>query len=127
MRCYMKELKLNEFLDRADDFINNASIGEEFYAVETNSGKAIVISEDEWKMLTDAMRVAMGCNPKHCDSSLIKPRIFCLIVLVSFDVSFRLLPERLSTVPAIIKSLSVQSSYCEKIANHRNKCGGLSC
>ena len=67
MRCYMKELKLNEFLDRADDFINNASIGEEFYAVETNSGKAIVISEDEWKMLTDAMRVAMGCNPKHCD------------------------------------------------------------
>lgn len=67
MRCYMKELKLNEFLDRADDFINNASMGEDFYAVQTNSGKAIIISEDEWKIMTDAMRVAVGCNPKHCD------------------------------------------------------------
>ena len=63
----MKELKLNEFLDRADDFINNASMGEDCYAVQTNSGKAIIISEDEWKIMTDAMRVAMGCNPEHCD------------------------------------------------------------
>ncbi len=63
----MKDLRLNEFLDRADDFINNAAIGEEFYAIQTTSGKAIVISEDEWKMLTDAMRVAMGCKPQNCD------------------------------------------------------------
>lgn len=63
----MKELKLSEFLVRADDYVNNASIGEEFYAVKTNSGKAIIISEDEWKIMSDAMRVAMGCNPKHCN------------------------------------------------------------
>ncbi len=63
----MKDLRLNEFLDRADDFINNAAIGEEFYAIQTTSGKAIVISENEWKMLTDAMRVAMGCKPQNCD------------------------------------------------------------
>ncbi len=63
----MKDLRLNEFLDRADDFINNAAIGEEFYAIQTTSGKAIVINEDEWKMLTDAMRVAMGCKPQNCD------------------------------------------------------------
>lgn len=67
MRYNMKDLRLNEFLDRADDFINNAAIGEEFYAIQTTSGKAIVISEDEWKMLTDAMRVAMGCKPQNCD------------------------------------------------------------
>lgn len=48
----MKELKLNEFLDRAGDFINNASMGEDFYAVQTNSGKAIIIGEDEWKIMT---------------------------------------------------------------------------
>ena len=67
MRYNMKDLRLNEFLDRADDFINNAAIGEEFYAIQTTSGKAIVISENEWKMLTDAMRVAMGCKPQNCD------------------------------------------------------------
>lgn len=67
MRCYMTELKLNEFLDRADDFINNASMGEDFYSVKTNSGKAIIISEDEWKIMTDAMRVAMGYKPQNCD------------------------------------------------------------
>lgn len=63
----MKELKLNEFLARADDFINNAAMGEEFYSIQTNSGKAIIISEGEWKIMTDAMRVAMGCKPQHCD------------------------------------------------------------
>ncbi len=63
----MKDLRLNEFLDRADDFINNAAIGEEFYAIQTTSGKAIVISEDEWKIMSDAMRVAMGCKPQNCD------------------------------------------------------------
>ena len=61
----MKELKLNEFLDQADDFITNAALGEEFYSIQTKAGKAIVISEDEWKMLTDAMRIAMGCKPKY--------------------------------------------------------------
>ncbi len=63
----MKELKLNEFLDRADDLNNNANIGQNINKKQTNSGKAILISEDEWKIMTDAMRVAMGCNPKHCD------------------------------------------------------------
>lgn len=67
MRYNMKDLRLNEFLDRADDFINNAAIGEEFYAIQTTSGKAIVISEDEWKIMSDAMRVAMGCKPQNCD------------------------------------------------------------
>ncbi len=63
----MKELKLNDFLSQADDIINNAAIGEEFYTIQTKSGKAVVISEDEWKIMTDAMRVAMGCKPQNCD------------------------------------------------------------
>ena len=67
MRYNMKDLRLNEFLDRADDFINNAAIGEEFYAIQTTSGKAIVISEDEWKIMSDAMRVAMRCKPQNWD------------------------------------------------------------
>lgn len=63
----MKELKLNEFLDRSDDFIKNAAIGDDFYMVKTNAGNAIIISEDEYKILTDALRVTLGCPPKHCD------------------------------------------------------------
>ncbi len=63
----MKELKLNDFLSHADDIINNAAIGEEFYTIQTKSGKPVVISEAEWKIMTDAMRVAMGCKPQNCD------------------------------------------------------------
>ena len=63
----MKELKLNEFLDGADDFIKNAALGDEFYMVQTGTGNAVIISEDEYKILTDALRVTLGCLPKHCD------------------------------------------------------------
>lgn len=47
----MKELNLNEFLNRADDYINNAVIGQDVYTVQTNCGKAIILSEEEWKRL----------------------------------------------------------------------------
>lgn len=47
----MKDLKLHEFLNRSDDFINNAAMGAEFYSVQTNSGKAIIISEEKFKAL----------------------------------------------------------------------------
>lgn len=63
----MKELGLNEFLSQADDFIKNAAIGEEFYSIATTAGKAVVISEDEFKILSDAMRILIGSEPKNCD------------------------------------------------------------
>ena len=51
----MEELKLNEFLNRADDYIKNAAIGVDTYSVQTNSGKVIIISEQEYiKLLSRA-------------------------------------------------------------------------
>lgn len=43
----MKNLTLKEFLKYADDYIDNAAIGDS-YSIQTKSGKAILISQREW-------------------------------------------------------------------------------
>lgn len=79
----MEILKLNEFLDRADDFIKNAALGEEFYSIETKAGNAIIISEDEWKMLTDAMGLQWGVN-QNIVIKIYKAKEFALAFCLSY-------------------------------------------
>lgn len=47
----MKDLKFNEFLNRADDFIINVAMGGEPYRIKAQAGNAIIISEEEYERL----------------------------------------------------------------------------
>ncbi len=50
----MKDLKFNEFLNRADDFIINVAMGGEPYRIKAQAGNAILISEKEFNRLMDS-------------------------------------------------------------------------
>ncbi len=49
----MKDLKFNEFLNRADDFVINVAMGGEPYRIKAQAGNAVLISEDEYKRLME--------------------------------------------------------------------------
>ncbi len=51
MRCDMEDLKLNQFLNRADDFIINITMGGDPYRIKAQAGNAIIISEEEYERL----------------------------------------------------------------------------
>ena len=47
----MEDLKLNQFLNRADDFIINVATGGESYRIQAKAGNVILISEEEYERL----------------------------------------------------------------------------
>lgn len=59
----MTKLKLNEFLDKADDCIRKAAQGENVYSVQTGEGTAVILSEDEYNILSEVMRIVLGDMP----------------------------------------------------------------
>ncbi len=58
----MKDLKFNEFLNRADDFIINVAMGGEPYRIKAQAGNAILISEEQYQKY-----IVLGhcCNRKE--------------------------------------------------------------
>ncbi len=50
----MKDLKFNEFLNRADDFVINIAMDGEPYRIKAQAGNAILISEKEFNRLIDS-------------------------------------------------------------------------
>lgn len=56
----MLERTLNEFLSDAENLTIGAIINDDFLTIKTDSGNAVLISEDEWNILIDAFKMVIG-------------------------------------------------------------------
>lgn len=55
----MLEKTTQQFLSDAERFLIGAATGMEFVTIKTRAGNAVLISEDEWNILLDAMKLAI--------------------------------------------------------------------
>lgn len=55
----MKEVTKQEFIDDAERLMNNAIAYDDFLKIRTAYGNAILISEAEWNIHVDAMRLVL--------------------------------------------------------------------
>lgn len=55
----MIEKTTQQFLSDAERFLIDAATGMEFVKIKTNAGNAVLISEDEWNILVDALKLAI--------------------------------------------------------------------
>lgn len=55
----MLEKTTKEFIADADNLLISAATGMEFVTIKTRAGNAVLISEDEWNILLDALKLAV--------------------------------------------------------------------
>lgn len=55
----MLEKTTKEFIADADNLLTSAATGMEFVTIKTRAGNAVLISEDEWNILLDALKLAV--------------------------------------------------------------------
>lgn len=58
----MIEKTLKEFLSDAENLTVGAVINDDFLTIKTDGGNAVLINEDEWNILRDAFKIAIGMN-----------------------------------------------------------------
>lgn len=58
----MIEKTLKEFLSDAENLTVGAAINDDFLTIKTDGGNAVLINEDEWNILRDAFKIAIGMN-----------------------------------------------------------------
>lgn len=55
----MKEMNAQDFLKDAEKLLASAVANGDFLKIKTTAGNAVLISEAEWNILTDALRVVL--------------------------------------------------------------------
>ena len=60
----MLEKTIQEFLENMETLTNGAILNDAFVKITTSAGNAVLISEEEWNMLTDAMKMLMQGGQK---------------------------------------------------------------
>ncbi len=55
----MNEITFEQFEMDAENIMRAAATGDQFTAVQMHDGKAIIINEDEWKILRDAFAMLL--------------------------------------------------------------------
>jgi|LSQX01.2.fsa_nt_gb PHD/YefM family antitoxin component YafN of YafNO toxin-antitoxin module len=55
----MKRIDLPGFLADAERLVCGAASDDDFLAIDTDAGSAVLISEAEWKVLVDALRLCV--------------------------------------------------------------------
>lgn len=55
----MLEKTAQQFLSDAERFLIGAATGTDFVKIKTSAGNAVLISEDEWNILLEAMKLVM--------------------------------------------------------------------
>lgn len=55
----MIEKTTNEFLSDAQNLLIRAATNDEFVKIKTSSGNAVLISEEEWNLLLEALNLAI--------------------------------------------------------------------
>jgi|LSQX01.3.fsa_nt_gb PHD/YefM family antitoxin component YafN of YafNO toxin-antitoxin module len=58
----MKTVSLASFLADADALVQAAAIDEDALRIDTGSGSAVLISEAEWLVLRDGLKLALGAS-----------------------------------------------------------------
>lgn len=58
--CNLIEKTLGEFMKDCKKLTVNAALNDDFVEIDTGKGKAILISEGEWKILKDAFMIAIN-------------------------------------------------------------------
>lgn len=56
----MNEISFEQFKQNAESVMRDAANGDRFTAVRMDSGKAVIISEDEWNILREAFARLVG-------------------------------------------------------------------
>ena len=56
----MIEKTMKEFLSDAENLTVDAIVNDDFLTIKTDKGNAVLISENEWNVLKDAFRIAIG-------------------------------------------------------------------
>ena len=60
----MKEITLSEFTNDAENCTVQAVRDSEFLKIRTKAGNAVLISEDEWNIFSDAMKLVLSADNK---------------------------------------------------------------
>lgn len=58
----MKEIILADFAKDTENYTVQAVQDSEFLKIRTKAGNAVLISEDEWDILLDAVKLALAAN-----------------------------------------------------------------
>lgn len=58
----MKEVTLAEFTKGAENYTVQAVRNDEFLKIQTKAGNAVLISEEEWNIFSDAMKLVLAAN-----------------------------------------------------------------
>ena len=56
----MIEKTMKEFLSNAENLMIGAIVNDDFLTIRTDKGNAVLISENEWNILKDAFKIAIG-------------------------------------------------------------------
>lgn len=56
----MKEMSLKEFLENSESVIREAACNGDFTSVKVGEGKAVIISEEEWKIMCQALNMLIN-------------------------------------------------------------------
>lgn len=56
----MRELTVQEFIEDTGKLVINAVENDDFLKIKTSAGNAVLISEAEWNILTDAMKIVLS-------------------------------------------------------------------
>ena len=60
----MLETTTQEFISNAENFLIGAVSNDDFVKIKTKAGNAVLISEAEWNILVDALKITMGASEK---------------------------------------------------------------
>ena len=55
----MINITMLDFLSEPETYLKNAAENDDFFTVQTKSGKAVVISEAEWNIMRDALKLVI--------------------------------------------------------------------
>lgn len=58
----MKEITLAEFTKDTENYTVQAVRDDEFLKIRTKAGNAVLISEDEWNIFSDAMKLILAAG-----------------------------------------------------------------
>lgn len=56
----MLEKTMQEFVTNAEKLLIGAIVNDDFVKIKTNKGNAVLISENEWNILVDAMKIVIS-------------------------------------------------------------------
>ena len=60
----MKEITVSEFASDVGKYTVQAVRDDEFLKIRTKAGNAVLISEDEWNIFSDAMKLVLSADYK---------------------------------------------------------------